>query len=270
MARPRRYDEDQFRAAAADPEVRTMADLCRALGLVPRGANYETLWRYAADLGIPLRQRAAKRRHPLHDVPADDLASAIEASRSIAGALRLVGIPPTSTAYRIVRTRVRALGLDLRHHVGQGWARSRTFPERWVAIERYAETADGVKLRQRLVALGLREHRCERCGASEWLDEPIPLEVDHVDGDRRNNVLDNLRLLCPNCHALTPTYRGRNIGRYGDDVAREPPATWDGTTLRRGSPIWQCGDRLKSGELRVRVPPPARGDDAGGRQVVGT
>jgi hypothetical protein len=46
-----------------------------------------------------------------------------------------------------------------------------------------------------------------------WEGGPIPLELDHVDGDRRNNDPSNLRLLCPNCHALTPTYRGRNIGR---------------------------------------------------------
>jgi hypothetical protein len=262
MARQRRYDEATFRAAVADPVVLTMADLCRALGLVPRGANYETLRQYADELGLQLRQRTGKRRHPLHDVPADDLASAIEGSRSIAEALRQLGIPPTASSYRIFRGRVRALDLELHHHAGQGWARARTFPERWVAIERFAETADGVRLRQRLVALGLREHRCERCGLGAWLDEPIPLEVDHVDGDRRNNALDNLRLLCPNCHALTPTYRGRNIGRYGDDVAREPPSVWDRTTLGRGSPSWQCGDRLKSGELRVRVPPPARRDGA--------
>ena len=59
----------------------------------------------------------------------------------------------------------------------------------------------------------VKAHRCEHCGLEEWLGQPIPLELDHADGDRRNNRLENLRLLCPNCHALTDTYRGRNIGR---------------------------------------------------------
>jgi 5-methylcytosine-specific restriction endonuclease McrA len=46
---------------------------------------------------------------------------------------------------------------------------------------------------------------------TEWLGQPIPLEIDHIDGDSTNNSLDNFRILCPNCHAQTPTYRGLNI-----------------------------------------------------------
>lgn len=77
------------------------------------------------------------------------------------------------------------------------------------------------RLRRRLVEAGILQRRCDRCGLDVWLDEPIPLELDHVDGDRRNNELENLRLLCPNCHALTPTYRGRNIGRANGSSATE-------------------------------------------------
>jgi len=45
------------------------------------------------------------------------------------------------------------------------------------------------------------------------MDQPIPLELDHIDGNHQNNALDNLRLLCPNCHSLTPTFRGKNKRR---------------------------------------------------------
>lgn len=61
-------------------------------------------------------------------------------------------------------------------------------------------------LRKRLIAEGYFEPRCSSCNLTEWLQQPIPLEVDHINGDRH----DNLRLLCANCHALTATYRGRN------------------------------------------------------------
>lgn len=55
-----------------------------------------------------------------------------------------------------------------------------------------------------------RGHKCESCRLETWMSEPITLELDHIDGDNKNNVKENLRLLCCNCHSLTPTWRGRN------------------------------------------------------------
>lgn len=57
---------------------------------------------------------------------------------------------------------------------------------------------------------GYRQRECQRCGLTEWQGEPIPLEVEHVNGISTDHRLANLQLLCPNCHALTPTWRGRN------------------------------------------------------------
>ena len=56
-----------------------------------------------------------------------------------------------------------------------------------------------------------RGHKCESCNLTDWLGEPIPLELEHCDGDNKNNVKENLLLLCPNCHAKTTFYRGRNM-----------------------------------------------------------
>lgn len=67
------------------------------------------------------------------------------------------------------------------------------------------------KLRIRLIKEGLKEHECESCGISSWMDNPISLELDHIDGNRTNHSLTNLRILCPNCHSQTSTYRGKNI-----------------------------------------------------------
>ena len=58
-----------------------------------------------------------------------------------------------------------------------------------------------------------REYKCEICGLAEWMGRSMPLELDHKDGDSVNNKLDNLRLICPNCHAQTETYKAKNIGR---------------------------------------------------------
>lgn len=67
------------------------------------------------------------------------------------------------------------------------------------------------KLKMRLIREGYKRAECESCELTEWLGQQIPLELHHVDGDRANNALGNLSLLCPNCHALTDNYRAKNI-----------------------------------------------------------
>ena len=73
----------------------------------------------------------------------------------------------------------------------------------------YGKAIKSEEMRNHLVHL--RGHQCETCGNTEWQGKLIPLEVHHIDGDRLNNVLENLQLLCPNCHAQTENYRNRNI-----------------------------------------------------------
>jgi hypothetical protein len=55
--------------------------------------------------------------------------------------------------------------------------------------------------------------KCEVCLLAEWCGQQIPIELDHIDGNPENNSKENLRLICPNCHAQTPNYKGRNIGK---------------------------------------------------------
>lgn len=66
------------------------------------------------------------------------------------------------------------------------------------------------KLRKKLLDEGIKPHKCESCGLTEWLGQPIPLELHHKDGNRDHNELSNYELLCPNCHAFTDSYRGKN------------------------------------------------------------
>lgn len=63
---------------------------------------------------------------------------------------------------------------------------------------------------RRRILIEKRGHRCEICGRIRWNTKLIPLEIDHVDGNSDNNNDKNLRLVCPNCHALTPNYKGKN------------------------------------------------------------
>ena len=57
-----------------------------------------------------------------------------------------------------------------------------------------------------------RGDKCEICGLKEWQEKPITLTMDHIDGNSSNNVIPNLRLICPNCDSQLPTFKGRNKG----------------------------------------------------------
>lgn len=65
-------------------------------------------------------------------------------------------------------------------------------------------------LKQRLVKAGLKENRCEQCGIAQWRGKPLSMHLHHVNGDGHDNRLENLQLLCGNCHSQTDTYGGRN------------------------------------------------------------
>ncbi len=86
-----------------------------------------------------------------------------------------------------------------------------------------AQRMDGVKAIQpphygtakfnKDVIIRQRGRACETCRCTEWMGQPVPLDLDHTDGNTDNNLDENLRLLCPNCHAQTPTFCGRNLGK---------------------------------------------------------
>lgn len=80
------------------------------------------------------------------------------------------------------------------------------------------------KLRERLIKGGLLANKCHECGIIEWRGKPAPLELDHINGKSWDHNLENLRILCRNCHGLTDTFCGRNIAKNTKEDA--PPSSY--------------------------------------------
>ena len=84
----------------------------------------------------------------------------------------------------------------------------------YLSLEEYLKQSISIqsnKVRKKILEEGLKPHKCECCGLTTWMGKPIPLELHHKDGVKTHNELNNYDLLCPNCHALTDTYRVKNI-----------------------------------------------------------
>jgi hypothetical protein len=151
--------------------------------------------------------------------PEDELVEAIKTSRSIRQALMKVGIAPYGGNYATVRMLIKKYDIDTSHMMGWGWnkgdtlglATGYTIPLEMILVEDSSYTNTS-RLRARLIAAGLKNAVCEKCGLTEWNSEKISLELNHINGDRFDHRIDNLQLLCPNCHAQTHTYRGKNMG----------------------------------------------------------
>jgi hypothetical protein len=132
--------------------------------------------------------------------------------------IALLGLRPAGGNYVHVRRLTEAHGVPTGHFRGHAWnkgLRTSRRPKRSLdSVLVLNSPYQSSKLKKRLFAAGLKSAHCELCGwAERSRDGRLPLELDHVNGERTDNRLENLRILCPNCHSLQETHRGRNIGR---------------------------------------------------------
>ena len=174
-----------------------------------------TVRRWRRMYGIKSKPRGPRTTNKsISRVTDEEITAAVPNSLNWSDLLRNVGLCESGSGNQGIRQRVKALGLDTTHfsrhnrravlgHAGKG--RPLTY---WMQSPRKIHARS---FKARLIREGMLENRCTECGQdSTWNGKHLVMQLDHIDGDRLNNLLNNLRLLCPNCHSQTPTFAGRN------------------------------------------------------------
>lgn len=135
---------------------------------------------------------------------------------SIAGVLRGLELKPEGGNYRRIKKFLEENKIDISHFTGAAWnqgSRYRFFGKKYelrdilVKNSPYKSTNS---LKIRLFSEGIKIKKCEICGNSMWRGKELSLELHHINGDPFDNRIENLQILCPNCHSITENYRGKN------------------------------------------------------------
>lgn len=149
----------------------------------------------------------------------DALEPIIKKSRSIAQVLFFLNLKPTGGNYENIKSRIKDFNLDISHFKGKSWSKKQKLDKRTKKNDFISnililddKKRQSSKLKKHLYDFNLKKPLCEKCGQNEnWCNEKLILHLDHINGNNKDNRLENLRILCPNCHSQTPTYAGRNI-----------------------------------------------------------
>lgn len=146
------------------------------------------------------------------------LVAAVKTSSSYRQVIKKLNLIPAGGNYDQVKKYVSELSISTKHFKGKAWNRGMRgigkpiIPLKDILVKN--STYQSFKLKKRLFDEKIKKPKCEMCGWSKISkDGRLPLELDHINGNRHDNRLKNLRILCPNCHSLQPTHRGLNRKR---------------------------------------------------------
>lgn len=171
---------------------------------------------------------------------------------SIADFCRKVGWQPRGDNYKIFHIYEKEYGLDTSHFTGlrsnignvNNVIREKTVDE--YIKGHYIKSS---VLLKKLVKENIKERRCECCGNTHWEGKPIPLELHHIDGDHFNNSIDNLQVMCLNCHYFTDNYKGKK-----NKVKKEYKCSICGSPITKWSKSGICADCSHKKQRKVERP----------------
>lgn len=166
----------------------------------------------------------------------EDLILAVKQSKSAAEVLRRLGLKQAGGTQAHIKRLIKKLQLDTSHWTEALWSKGKQLKK----SEKYSRAST---LKPHLIRK--RGHKCEMCHNTDWLNNPIVLEVHHLDGNTQNNMDENLQLLCCNCHAQTDNWRKSAVVRTDEEIINEAKNHTHYKDLADALGYTRCYTRLK-------------------------
>jgi 5-methylcytosine-specific restriction endonuclease McrA len=192
------------------------------LGLEPKGGNYKIFYSNAKKFGVdvssfinPSTYGVEKEKRQC--ITDDLIIKTVKENISYQAVLNSFGLKTVGSNNQWIRTKISKLKLNITHFLGQGHLKGKNHnfntqtPLLDILVEGCYYTTS--RLSKRLVKEGLLKYECSICGIYDWQHSKLVLHLDHINGCNTDNRIDNLRLLCPNCHSQTETYCAKNKGK---------------------------------------------------------
>lgn len=206
---PRRYTIEDVEREIKN--VDSYTKLCHKLNISERGNNIRTLKTIVMENNFDVSHfKYGKKYDTL-------IIENIESCKSYAELCRKIGVRDCGSSLTRIIEIVKELRLDTSHFTGRLWSKGKTSAEEGRLFSKDVNeyltdesTISSFKLKNLLFKYGIKREVCENCSNSMWMGKQIPLQLHHLNGNRRDNRLENLMILCPNCHAQTDNYCSKN------------------------------------------------------------